>query len=194
MDIFYMVMRVLLVVIASSIAIIYAVLQLWQRIPSLAMQFKSSDFIIYSVVGFLFGVGTNTYWGLGAFVPLILIKFLSHKLIAKNKVRGSGRWMEVEWRKFTPRGFQLPKEALDQIQKIPGNTHVLVPRFVSLFAVKYLISMIRKNAGKVPAHMRGQEDQAFSMIERMGANVRSLGTGKTEKMSLPFGELKITRL
>lgn len=194
MEIFYIVVRSFLIAFGALLASVYIVMQLWQKVPTAGFQLKPYDTVTYGLVGFLFGVGLNSYWGLLAFVPLLLAKLLNAKLLQKNRLRGSGRWMEIQWMKMTPKGFQLPAQMAQELQRLPGDTHFIVPRFVSLWAVKFFVKSVRKNADKVPANMRGQEAQAFEMLERMAVNIGRLDAGKTEQLSLPFGLLKITRL
>ena len=194
MDIFYIILRSLMVAVALFMAVTYVIMQLWQKVPSLSFQLKPYDSITYGLVGFLCGVGFNNYWALLAFAPLLLIKFLSSKQLQKNKLRGSGRWMEVQWQKLTPKGFNIPKQMATELQRLPGDTHFIVPRIASLWAMKYFMKSMRKNSNKIPANMRGQEAQAFEMIEKMAQNITRLDAGKTEQLSLPFGVLKVTRL
>jgi hypothetical protein len=66
---------------------------------------------------------------------------------------------------------------------------------VGLWAVKYFLKSVRKNASKGPVPMKAaQQEQAFEMVERLGNNIIKLEKGKTEQLALPFGVLKVTRL
>lgn len=195
MEIFVLVLKSLLGILASLIALLFLAFQLWQRIPSQGIKIKAQDLVGMGVVATLFSLATNSYWGLTAVIPMLLAKVLSQFLIQKNKVRGSGRWMEVQWTKMTPRGFQIPTQLQTELQRLPGDQHILLPRRVSLWAVKYFLKSIRKNAGKAPVPMRAnQQAQAFDMVEKIGNNIMRLEKGKTEQVSLPFGVLKVTRL
>jgi hypothetical protein len=102
--------------------------------------------------------------------------------------------MEIQWQKMTPRGFQMPREAMTQIQRLPGDQHFILPRFASLWAVNYFTGALRKNTAKLPQNMKGQEAMALDLVERMATNIKRLEAGRTEKIDLPFGMLKITRL
>lgn len=195
MEIVALIFKSLLGVVATLIAVLFLAFQLWQRIPSQGVKFKAQDLVGMGIVATLFSLATNSYWGLAAALPMLLAKLLSQFFIQKNKVRGSGRWMEVQWTKMTPRGFQIPTQLQSELQRLPGDQHILLPRRVSLWAVKYFLKSIRKNANKAPVPMRAQQQaQAFDMVEKMGNNIMKLEKGKTEQVSLPFGVLKVTRL
>ncbi len=195
MEIVALIFKSLLGVLAVLIAVLFLAFQLWQRIPSQGLKFKAQDLVGMGIVATLLSLSTNSYWGLAAAIPMLLAKVLSQLLIQKNKVRGSGRWMEVQWTKMTPRGFQIPTQLQSELQRLPGDQHILLPRRVSLWAVKYFLKSIRKNASKAPVPMRAnQQAQAFDMVEKMGTNIMRLEKGKTEQVSLPFGVLKVTRL
>ena len=195
MEIVALIFKSLLGVVAVLIAILFLAFQLWQRIPSQGIKFKAQDLVGMGIVATLLSLATNSYWGLTAVAPMLFAKILSQFLIQKNKVRGSGRWMEVQWTKMTPRGFQIPTQLQAELQRLPGDQHILLPRRVSLWAVKYFLKSIRKNASKAPVPMRAnQQAQAFDMVEKRGNNIMKLEKGKTEQVSLPFGVLKVTRL
>lgn len=195
MEIFVIVIKVLLAVLATLMALIFLAFQLWQRIPTEGVKFKAQDLVSMGVVALLFALATNSYWGLLAFAPMLLTKVASQFFIQKNKVRGSGRWIEVQWTKMTPRGFQIPEQLKSELKRLPGDQHILLPRRVGLWAVKYFLKSVRKNASKGPIPMKaGQQDQAFEMVERLGSNIIRLDKGKTEQVALPFGVLKVTRL
>lgn len=195
MEIFLLIVRSLMILLGSVMLIAFLLFQLWQRIPSEGIKFKVQDWIGLGAVGLVFALGTNSYWGLCAAVPMLLAKVLSQMLIQKNRVRGSGRWIEVQWTKMTPRGFQIPQQLSKELQKLPTDQHVLIPRQVGIWAVKYFLKSVKKNAGKGPVPMKaGQQAQAFEMVERLGSNIIKLEPGKTEQLALPFGVLKVTRL
>ncbi|MEY4065083.1 MAG: hypothetical protein RIR26_1291, partial [Pseudomonadota bacterium] len=80
-------------------------------------------------------------------------------------------------------------------QRLPGDQHILVPRHIGVWAVKYFMKSLRKNASKAPVPMKaGQQQQAFEMVEKLGGSIIRLEKGKSEQLSLPFGVLKVTRL
>lgn len=195
MDIFLLIVRSLMLVLGSLMLVVFMLFQLWQRVPSQGIKFRAQDGITLGAVALIFALGTNSYWGLAAVLPMLLGKLLSQLMIQKNRVRGSGRWIEVQWTKMTPRGFQIPQQLGKELQKLPGDQHVLLPRQVGIWAVKYFLKSVKKNAGKGPVPMRaGQQAQAFEMVERLGSNIIKLEKGKTEQVALPFGVLKVTRL
>ena len=194
MEILVIAVRSFLMVIGTLFLALYVVGNLWKKIPAEPLKLKTLDFVSMGVVGSLFAFGLNSYWGLLSIVPILIVKLLSQLLINKNRVRGTGRWMEVHWLKMTPKGFQMPREAMSQIQKLPGDQHILIPRVATMWALTYFTKAMRKNTAKMPQQFRGQEGQAMEMIERIAVNVKRLDAGKTEKVDLPFGVLKITRL
>lgn len=194
MAIVALIFKILLVTLGSVLGIVYLLAQMWQKVPSAGLKFRTYDYVMYGLIGFCFGVGLDRPEGLLAFVPLLLTKVFASLLIAKNRVAGKGRWVEVKWQKFTPRGFKLPSDVNSQLSRLPGDTHFIVPRFVSVLAVKVIMRSMKKNASKVPVQYKAQQDQAFGMIEQTARNIMRLDKGLSEKLSLPFGELKITRL
>ncbi len=194
MDIFLLIVRGLLLTVGLLMGLVYLALQLWQPIPSRGISLKGRDYFFLTVVAFLFGFGLQHEWGLLAFVPLLLARLASAHFVQKNKVHGKGRWMEIEWRKFTPRGFQMPAQMKQEIGRLPGDVHFLLPRFASLIALKLFVRSLRRNASKVPQQYHAQQGDAFALIDRTARNISQLDLGKSEQMSLPFGILKITRL
>lgn len=195
MEIFLIAVRSFLMVIATLLLGLYLLGNMWQKVPSERIKFKTLDYVLYGVVASLFAFGLNSYWGLLAFLPMLVAKVALHAFIEKKRLRGKGSWMEVHWQKMTPRGFQIPREAMSQIQRLPGDQHFILPRFVGLWAISYFQTTFRKNTAKMPVAMRaGHEADALAAIEKMIANVKRLDTGRTENINLPFGVLKITRL
>ncbi|MCA2960215.1 MAG: hypothetical protein IOD12_08180 [Silvanigrellales bacterium] len=195
MEIFFIAVRSFLMVIATLLALLYVLGNMWQKVPSERLKFKTLDYVLYGVVASLFAFGLNSYWGLLAVVPMLLAKLVLHAVIEKKRLRGKGSWIEVHWQKMTPRGFQLPREAMSQIQRLPGDQHFILPRFAGLWAVSYFQNAFRKNTAKMPVTMKaGHEADALAAIEKMIANVKRLESGRTENINLPFGVLKITRL
>lgn len=195
MEIFLLIVRSLMILLGSLMLVTFLLFQLWQRVPSEGIKFKAQDWITFGAIALVFALGTNSYWGLLVVAPMLLGKLLSQLLIQKNRVRGSGRWIEVQWTKMTPRGFQIPQQLSKELQKLPGDQHVLIPRQVGIWAVKYFLKSVKKNASKGPVPMKaGQQAQAFEMVERLSSNIIKLEKGKTEQVALPFGVLKVTRL
>ncbi len=195
MDIFLMILRTFMLTVASLMALVYILIQFWRPVPSEGVQFKGRDYFFYAAVSFLFGMGLDNGWGLLAFVPLVLIHVFFCVFVSKNKVHGRGRWMEIEWKKLTPKGFNLPNEMKQELGRLPRDVHFLFPRFASLWAVRFVVRSMKKNASKVPQRYNANKQaDAMGMIETTARNIGRLDTGKSEKMSLPFGVLKITRL
>lgn len=194
MEIFLMILRTLLLTIGSVLALIYFIMQFWQPVPASGVRLKGKDWFFYFVVSALFGFGLNNEWGLLAFVPLLLIHVIFQFFIQRNKVYGGGRWMEIEWRKLTPKGFKLPPEMRNELGRLPGDVHFLFPRFASLLAMRFVVRSVRKNASKMPQKYNAKQGDAIGMVENVARNVAKLDSGKTEQLSLPFGVLKITRL
>jgi len=195
MEIFLIAVRSFFMVVATLLLVLYVLGNMWQKVPSERLKLKTLDFVLYAVVASLFAFGLNSYWGLLAAVPMLATKLALHALLEKKRLRGKGRWMEVHWQKMTPRGFQMPKEAMAQIQKLPGDQHFILPRFAGVWAINYFIGAFRKNTAKMPMAMKaGHEADALASIEKMVTNVKRLESGRTENINLPFGVLKVTRL
>lgn len=187
-------LKVLVIALAFLMSALYVAVQLWQKLPQEAFKLKTHDLFVLITVSLLLGFGLDSYWGLLGFVPLLAIKFCAHRFIRKNRVHGSGRWMEIQWQRMMPRGFQLPANVMQDLKKLPGDTHVLLPRWLSLLAVKYFTKAMRKQEGNLPAHLRGNQAQANEMVEKLSVSLTRLSPGGTERLNLPFGVLRVTRL
>jgi hypothetical protein len=194
MDIFLALVRGLLVSIALLLSLIYILVQLFQKVPNPPFQLKTYEYILLGVVGFMFALGFDSYYGLLGVVPLVLWKGMAHLQFKKSRLSGKGTWIEMEWRKLTPKGFALPKEMLNEMGKLPGDNHFIIPRFFTLLGLKLVHKNINKSMGKLPPHMKGQEGAAVQMIEGMVLQIKTLDSGKSHTLNLPFGVLKVTRL
>jgi hypothetical protein len=198
MDTVILVFRILFIVIGSLMALIYILLQLFQKLPQNKIKLSTIDYIVVIVTTLVFGFGTNSYYGLLAFLPLLAIKFLCQFLLKPHKLKGSGRWVEVDWRKLTPRGFDrnVPKAILDEMNKMPKDNHFVVPRFYLLIFIKFLSKRMGKEmGGKKPAGVsQNQQQMAMGQFTAIIDSVVKLAPGKTEKKDFPFGVLKVTRL
>ncbi len=198
MDIVYLVLRGLLLTLGIIIVVIHMALQLYRGLPSKPFSFKAYDWAAIGITSFLFGIGCNSYWGLLAGLVPGLWKVGCGIFLQAPKLKGSGRWMEVRWQKMTPKGFNLPREMMAELSRLPTDKHFLVPRFVSLLFIRYFMKNMKSNASKqfanLPKKGKGQEAQALGMIEDMVSNIAKLEGGRTEQVSLPFGVLKVTRL
>ena len=200
MDIVILVFRILFFVIGSLTAIVYLLLQFYQKVPKVTFKLATADYIVYSVISLIFGFGTNSYYGLAAFIPLLLIKYLSHKLISPGKLNGSGFWMEIDWKKLTPRGFEknVPKHILDEMNKMinstPKDTHFMIPRVYAVIAVHFMLRKMKKESSKMPKGLTAQQqNMGMEQFTGLAQSILNLAKGKSEKKDLNIGILKITR-
>lgn len=156
------------------------------------------DIIAAFAIAFLFGLGTNSYYGFLAYAPLLLAKFLCYFFIYPGKVAG-GLWMELRWRKLMPRGFEghLPNTVLSELNKIPGDVHFVIPRPYLLVIIKIFMRNALKASPKnvaVPMNFsRSQQDMAHEALSSLAKNIVNLKKGQIENKQLPFGHLKVTR-
>jgi hypothetical protein len=198
MDTFLLILKSLFMTIGLILAIVYILSNFWQKVPQVKFKLKVYDWILYILTALIFGVGFNEYWFLLAFAPLLAWKIFAHFTFQKNKVRGKGRWAEINWLRITPRGYDIPKQMANELGKLPGNTHILIPRFALMFLLGQGMKILKKNASqatsKLPANMKGKEHEAFDLLNKTENNIRRLEIGKTEALNLPFGVLKVTRL
>ena len=200
MDTVILVFRILFLVIGSLTGIIYMLLQFYQKLPALALKLSTADYIVYSIVALIFGFGTNSYIGLAAFVPLLIIKFICKKLISPNNLKGSGFWMEIDWKKLTPRGFErnVPKHILDEMNKMinstPKDTHFIIPRIYAIIAVHFMLRKMKKESNKMPKGFTAQQqNMGMEQFTGLAQNILKLEKGKSEKKDLNIGILKISR-
>ncbi len=198
MDTLILVMRISFLVIGSLIALVYFLFQLFQKLPQQKLSLSSADYIVFFAVALIFGFGSNTYYGLLAFVPLFLIKILCKIALQPNKLKGSGRWVEVDWKKLPPKGFgrNVPKAIIDEMNKMPQNNHFVIPRFYMLIFVKLISKRMNKEmGGKLPQGVSASQQQmAMGQFTSIIDNIVKLESGRTEKKDFPFGVLKVTRL
>lgn len=197
MDTFILIMRILFIVLGSLVSLAYILFQLFQKLPSNKFKLGTADYVVIIVVALIFGFGTNSYFGLLAFIPLLLIKFICKFSLQPNRLQGSGRWVEVDWRKLTPRGFErnVPKAILDEMNKMPKDNHFVIPRLYMLIFVKFMTRRMGKDAGKMPAGVsQSQQQMAMGQFNSIIESITKLQPGKTEKKDFPFGVLKVTRL
>jgi hypothetical protein len=184
---------------AILITVIYIAAQLFQRIPTAALGLKLYDYIVLGLVALLASLGLNSYWGFLAFIPLLLWKLLAKTLFDRKRIRGKGRWLEVRWCKFPPKGFSnVSREAIEQLNRelarLPKDTHFVIPRPVGLWVVRYLLKRSKKQTqGGIP-QLRGREQESFQKLEEMANSIVGLEKEKTKTINLPFGVLHISRL
>jgi hypothetical protein len=197
MDMVIFIFRILFLVLGSLLALIYILLQFYQKLPQEKFKLTTTDYVLLISVALIFGFGTNSYVGLGAFLPLLLLKLVLRWVLKPNWLKGSGRWVEVDWRKLTPRGFDrnVPKDVLNEMNKMPADKHFLIPRFYMLIFIKFISKRMGKDANKVPAGFsQNQQQMAVNQFSSIIDSVVKLPQGKTEKKDFPFGMIKITRL
>ena len=192
-----LVFRILFLVAGSLTAIAYLLFLLFQKLPKASISLSTADYIVFTAVALIFGFGTNTYYGLAAFAPLLLAKLLAAVVIKPQTLKGSGRWVEVDWRKLTPRGFDrnVPRAVVEEMNKMPKDTHFVIPRFYMLIAIKFISKRMGKEMGKVPAGVsQNQQQLAVGQFTSLIDGIVKLPQGKTEKKDFPFGVLRVTRL
>jgi hypothetical protein len=191
MDIFLVVLRILMLIIGSLAVCLFVVTQAYRQLPEGKTLFRMSDFIYAAIISFLFAVGSDSYWGLLAGLAVFVIRALCVSLFKTKLLTNNGFWMEVKWLKLEPKGFKMPPEMLAEIAKIPGDKHFILPRIVSLWFAKYFMNNMRKKAPKTGSD--AQQMQALQMIEGMVVKVTAMQAGKSERLSLPFGVLQVSR-
>ena len=197
MDTVVLVFRIFFLVIASLMSLIYILFQFFQKLSANKYQISTVDIVVLIVASLVFGFGTNSYFGLLAFIPLLLIKYTCQFSLRPTKLKGSGRWVEVNWRKLTPRGFDrnVPKNVIDEMNRMPQDNHFVIPRLYMLIFIKFINKKMNKEMGKVPAGIsQGQQQMAMGQFTSLIDGVVKLEPGKTEKKDFPFGVLKVTRL
>lgn len=200
MDTVILIFRILFLVIGSLTGIIYLLFQFYQKLPSPTFKLTTPDYIVYSIVSLIFGFGTNSYIGLAVFIPFLLAKFICKKLISLNNLKGSGFWMEVDWKKLAPRGFErnVPKHILDEMNKMinstPKDTHFIIPRIYAIIAVHFMLRKMKKESNKMPKGFTPQQqNMGMEQFTSLAQNILKLDKGKSEKKDLNIGILKITR-
>lgn len=192
-------MRVLLVAFAVLLAAIYIAFQLFQRIPRSNLQFAIWEYVVLALVAFFVGLGTNSYWGLLAFVPLVLWRILASQLFQPQRVKGSGSWLEVEWQKLMPRGLHgahraALEQSMNELRRIPNNAHFMIPRFAGLWVIRYMVKRTERDMKKgLPPQLRGREQEAIGWFQQIATKIEALQTSQQERFTFPFGILRIER-
>ncbi|KAB8027962.1 hypothetical protein [Fluviispira multicolorata] len=201
METVVLIFRTLFLVIGSLTGLVYFLLQLYQKMPNEKFKLLTADYIVYSFVALVFGFGTNSYYGLLAFLPLIVMKFISKKFIAPNKLRGSGFWLEIDWKKLTPKGFDrnVPRHILEEMNKMlnstPKDTHFIIPRIYAKIAIYFMMRKMKKETQKMPTGFTNQQkNMGMEQFTSLAQNILKLEPGNTEKKDLNIGILKVTRL
>jgi len=202
--------KVLFIIIGALVAFAYTLFQFWQKVPSLPFSLGTKDIAFIVTLGLLCGLGFNSYWGLLAPFPFILWKYAALKRFQKKYLTGAGHWMEVEWKKMTPRGFNTAQvSALSSAMgQFPQTTHFLIPRPAALFVLNLLMKKFKSQTGRyqmgayvMDGSGRQQKplsstemQQGTEYLEQTALNIRRLPKGQTTSLTLIFGVLKITRL
>lgn len=192
-----LILRITLLVFGTLAALFYLLFQMYRKMPAEPFSLSTADMVVYLIVAFIFGFGINSYYGLAAFLPLLLFKYVCLKCIQPNHLRGSGRWMQVEWKKFTPKGFErnVPKAVLAEMNKMPQSTHFIIPRFYMNIFLSIISKRMKKEASKLPAGVsQAQQEMATGQMMGLVNGIAKLGPGQTEKKDFPFGMLRVTRL
>lgn len=198
MEILVVSLRSFLVVLASLMAVIYTAVQFFQRIPRASAQLATWEWVVLGVVTFLVGLGLNSYWGLLAFAPLILWRFIASYYFRPEKLGKAGRWFEIEWHKLTPKGLPahqraIAQESLDQLARIPKHSHFLIPRFAALWLVGYIMKRTEKDMKKLPEHLKGQQAQATSFFQEITKGIKELPPTEEHKWDVRVGVLRVKR-
>jgi len=178
---------------------VYLLFQFYQKVGKFSFSIATYDYIIFTVVALLFGFGTNNYWGLCAFVPLILVKFICKFSLNPKFLSGSGRWMEVDWRRLTPKGYDkfLPKSMLNEMNKMPKDAHFVIPKvYFSIFIYFIRKKMLGESAKKQGGMniSAAQQNLAASQFSSIIDSFTKLNPGQSENKNFPFGILKVKRL
>lgn len=198
MDTFLLILRILFLVIGSLVALVYILFQFYQKINKPIMSLSTADYLIYAVVALLFGFGTNSYIGLAAFVPLLLLKFVCRFFLTPKKLSGSGRWMEIDWKRLTPKGYErvLPAAMLSEMNKMPKDAHFVIPKLYFNIFIYFIRKKIMGEAGKMKGMNVSAAQQNLAMNQFSGIidSFTKLNPGQTEYKNFPFGILKVTRL
>lgn len=199
MDTFVFILRIILIVIASLVTLFYILFQFYQKVDNSKFNLTTADYIIFGVVSVLFGFGTNNYLGLLVFVPLLLIKFVCRFFITPKKLTGSGRWIEINWKRLLPKGFEgrVPKAMLDEMTKgIPKDAHLVIPKLYFNILIHFLRKkMLGDMSGAKGMNINAaQKNQAMTQFSSLVESIKHLRQGQTETKDLQVGVLKVTRL
>ncbi len=92
------------------------------------------------------------------------------------------------------KSLPLREQVSREVQRLPGDTHLLLPRFVGVWAIKFMLKRAHKEKSKLAHGLQGREGEAMTMVDNMANTIIKLLPGKTERLSLAFGVLRITRL
>jgi len=198
MSTFALVFQIIFLVVGSLASFVYVLIQLYQKLPKGAFQIKTSDYVVYTAVALIFGFGTNSYYGLLSFIPLLVIKFLCQKILTPHRLQGSGQWIEINWKRLSMRGFErhVPQHVLNEMNKIPKDAHFLIPRFFANIFIRLIMKRMENEMSKgMPMNAsKNQQQMALGQFTSITESILKLEPGRTEKKDFPFGVLKVSRL
>lgn len=199
MDTFLLILRIFFIVIGSLVGLFYILFQFYQKTQPFSFKLSTPDYIVFVTVALLIGFGTNHYLGLLAFIPLLCIKFLCGFFLRPNYLSGSGRWIEVDWKKLLPKGFErvLPKNVLNEMNKMPKDAHFVIPRIYLNVFIYFIRKKIAKEMGLPQQSLKissAQQNMAMGQFSEIIDSIVNLKQGQTERRNFPFGILKVTRL
>ena len=197
MTTFVFIIKIVLVTLGSLLSLVYVLMQFYQKIPSAGLKLTTADYIILTIVALIFGFASNNYYGLLAFVPLLVIKYLCRLYISGKRLPATGRWVEICWRKLTPRGFgrDVPRQLLSEMNRMPKDMHFVIPRLYFRVGVYFFLKNVRKQNAKVSGVTLSQSKQkvANNKIEEIIDEFKGLKKGQSASQSFPFGVIKVTR-
>jgi hypothetical protein len=199
MDTFLLILRIFFIVIGSLVGLFYILFQCYQKMQPASFKLSTPDYIVFIAVALLFGFGTNDYFGLLAFLPLWCMQLCCRYFIKPKYLSGSGRWMEIDWKKLPLKGFEgfLPKEVLNEMNKIPKSVHFIVPRFYLTIFIYFIRKKIAKEMGGSQKSIKmtaAQQNMAMGQFSEIIDGIEKLKSGQIERRNFPFGTIKVTRL
>ncbi len=197
MTTFFIILRITFIVLASLVALVYILAQFYQKVSTKKIAFTTKDYVVFFTVSFIFGFGTNSYFGLLVFLPLLLISVLCQFWVRPEKIRGSGYWIEVHWKKLTPKGFgsKIPAFMLQELNKIPKDTHFVIPHLYFSIAIRFIRYKMKSTPGQMPKGVSlNQQQFAMGQFHEIIERMALMGPGMTEKKDFPFGVLRVSRL
>jgi len=189
MDTFVLIIRIILLTLACVLSLVYVLLQFYQKIPLKILNLSTADMVFIGTLTFMFGFGFNSYQALLSFVPLYLLKVLVR--LSMKQLR-KGFWMEVSWKKLTPKGFEkeLPRQTLNEMGKMPKSVDFIIPRFYFSIGTKLLLKNLKKQQQGLPIN---QQRMFSEKINEILDGFLHLKPYQTKNQSLPFGMIKVHR-
>ena len=135
---FLLIIKILLVTLATLLCLLYMAVQFFQKLPAKPWVLGWHDYGVYILAAFIFGFGTDSYWGLLSFLPLWGLKVLCGYGTRCRALKPQGWWVEVDWHKLMPKGFGMavPPQLQSEMSRIPDTMHCILPWFYILIALK----------------------------------------------------------